>query len=86
MQNLYVFLDLQRKIRALHWIGPAMVGAKLDRGLPEVKSLIDDAVTNFLQTNSSELPRYSRASILKINELDFVAKSWNICQQLVTVS
>merc|ERR1712037_334055 len=50
-------IDLQRKIRALHWIGPAMVGAKLDRGLPEVKLLIDDAVTNFLQTNSSELPR-----------------------------
>ena len=65
MQCSDVFLDLQRKIRALHWIGPAMVGAKLDRGLPEVKLLLDDAVTNFLQTNSSELPRYSKVSILQ---------------------
>lgn len=50
-------IDLQRKIRALHWVGPAMVGAKLDRGLPEVKLLMDEAVNCFLQTNSSELPR-----------------------------
>ena len=34
-------LDLQRAIRAFHWIGPAMLGAKLDRSRLEVSSLMD---------------------------------------------
>ena len=50
-------LDLQRAIRAFHWIGPAMLGAKLDRSRLEVSQLMDQAVNGFLQTNSALLPR-----------------------------
>lgn len=50
-------LELQRAIRSLHWIGPAMLEAKLDRSKTKVSNLLDDAVTCFLQTNSSLLPR-----------------------------
>ena len=50
-------LDLQRAIRAFHWIGPAMLGAKLDRSRLEVSQLMDQAVNCFLQTNSALLPR-----------------------------
>ena len=53
----YVLLELQRAIRSLHWIGPAMLEAKLDRSKTKVSNLLDDAVTCFLQTNSSLLPR-----------------------------
>ena len=49
--------ELQRAIRSLHWIGPAMLEAKLDRSKTKVSNLLDDAVTCFLQTNSSLLPR-----------------------------
>ena len=51
------FSELQRAIRSLHWIGPAMLEAKLDRSKTKVSNLLDDAVTCFLQTNSSLLPR-----------------------------
>lgn len=50
-------LDLQRAIRAFHWIGPAMLGAKLDRTRVEVSNLMDQAVNCFLQTNAALLPR-----------------------------
>jgi len=50
-------LDLQRAIRAFHWIGPAMLGAKLDRSRVEVSALMDQAVNCFLQTNAALLPR-----------------------------
>lgn len=50
-------LDLQKAIRAFHWVGPAMLGAKLDRTKPEVTKRIDEASISFLQTNSVQLPR-----------------------------
>jgi hypothetical protein len=50
-------LELQKVIRAFHWVGPAMLGAKLDRTKPEVTKRIDEASISFLQTNSVQLPR-----------------------------
>lgn len=50
-------LELQKAIRQFHWIGPAMLGARIDRSLSTVNDLIDQAVNYILQTNSELLPR-----------------------------
>lgn len=50
-------LGLQKAIRQFHWIGPAMLGAQIDRSLNSVRDLIDEAVNLLLQTNSETMPR-----------------------------
>ena len=53
-----IFSGLQKAIRQFHWIGPAMLGAQIDRSLNTVRDLIDEAVNYLLQTNSETMPRY----------------------------
>lgn len=50
-------LELQKAIRQFHWIGPAMLGAHIDRSLDSVRDLLDQAVNQILQTNAETLPR-----------------------------
>jgi len=49
-------LELQKAIRQFHWIGPAMLGAHIDRSLDSVRDLLDQAVNQILQTNAETLP------------------------------
>ena len=54
---LFKCLELQKAIRQFHWIGPAMLGAHIDRSLDSVRDLLDQAVNQILQTNAETLPR-----------------------------
>ena len=71
-RNFYeFFLELQKAIRQFHWIGPAMLGARIDRSLSTVRDLIDQAVNYILQTNSELLPRYIFHGLPKISHTKF---------------
>ena len=52
--------ELQKAIRQFHWIGPAMLGAQIDRSREHVRDLLDQAVNAILQTNAETLPRFVR--------------------------
>lgn len=71
-------LALQKRIRSLNWMTPQLLGTDIKENSPEVRDLIDKAITDVIEMDSKVAPQQKLSSIVSCskNICDII----NLCQ------
>uniref|UniRef100_A0A8C4WYU6 RAB guanine nucleotide exchange factor (GEF) 1 n=1 Tax=Eptatretus burgeri TaxID=7764 RepID=A0A8C4WYU6_EPTBU len=66
-------LAIQKRIRALHWVTPQMLGVPINESSPQVIDMVEKAITDIIEMDSKRVPQDKLACITRCSKHIFNA-------------